>query len=80
MTQLEFYLGLSGLWIAIAWMPYILERFVSAWDNGNIRKPKPRLALAGALGTTRESGAQGRCRDICGFWPDRRLRLIQDAG
>lgn len=28
MTNLEFYTALSALWIAIAWVPYILDRIV----------------------------------------------------
>ena len=28
MTVLQFYIGLSALWIAIAWLPYILDRIM----------------------------------------------------
>jgi len=43
MTQLEFCLGISGLWIASAWMPYILERFVSRGVMGTFANPSPDL-------------------------------------
>ena len=28
MSQLEFYTGLSAVWIAIAWVPYLLDRIM----------------------------------------------------
>lgn len=43
MTQLEFYFSLSGLWIAIAWVPYILERFMSRGIMGTFANPSPDL-------------------------------------
>lgn len=43
MSQLEFYLGLSGLWMAAAWVPYILERFVSRGIMGTFANPSPDL-------------------------------------
>ena len=43
MTQLEFYFSLSGLWIALAWVPYILERFVSRGIMGTFANPSPDL-------------------------------------
>lgn len=43
MTQLEYFLGLSGFWIAIAWVPYILERFVSRGIMGTFANPGPDL-------------------------------------
>ncbi len=43
MTQLEFYLGLSGLWLAVAWVPYILERFMSRGIMGTFANPSPDL-------------------------------------
>lgn len=41
MSQLEFYIGLSGLWMASAWIPYILERFVSRGIMGTFANPSP---------------------------------------
>lgn len=41
MTQIEFYFGLSGLWMAIAWVPYILERFTSRGIMGTLANPSP---------------------------------------
>ena len=43
MTQLEFYFALSGLWMAAAWIPYILERFVSRGIMGTFANPSPDL-------------------------------------
>ena len=43
MSQLEFYLVLSGLWMAAAWVPYILERFVSRGIMGTFANPSPNL-------------------------------------
>lgn len=43
MSQLEFYLVLSGLWMAAAWVPYILERFVSRGIMGTFANPSPDL-------------------------------------
>jgi uncharacterized MAPEG superfamily protein len=44
MSQLEFYLGLSGLWIAIAWVPYILDRIMVRGLMGALANPSPDLA------------------------------------
>ncbi len=43
MSQLEFYLALSGLWMAAAWVPYILERFVSRGIMGTFANPSDDL-------------------------------------
>ena len=40
MSQLEFYTGLSTVWIAIAWVPYVLDRIHGAWSCGVNGKPK----------------------------------------
>ncbi|WP_050931978.1 MAPEG family protein [Aestuariivita boseongensis] len=44
MTQLEFYFALSALWIAVAWMPYVLERFVSRGIAGTLANPSSNQA------------------------------------
>ena len=41
MSQLDFYFGLSALWMAVAWIPYILERFVSRGIMGTFANPSP---------------------------------------
>ena len=43
MTQLEFYFALSALWMAAAWIPYILERFVSRGIAGTFANPSADL-------------------------------------
>lgn len=43
MTQLELFFALSGLWMAAAWVPYILERFVSSGIMGTFANPSPDL-------------------------------------
>ena len=43
MTQLELFFALSGLWMAAAWVPYILERFVSRGIMGTFANPSPDL-------------------------------------
>lgn len=43
MTQLELFFALSGLWMAAAWVPYILERFVSRGIIGTFANPSPDL-------------------------------------
>lgn len=43
MTQLEFFLGLSGLWISLAWVPYILDRFLVRGIMGTFANPSPDL-------------------------------------
>jgi len=43
MSQLEFYLALSGTWIAIAWVPYILDRFMVRGIMGTFANPSPDL-------------------------------------
>lgn len=43
MSQLEFYFALSGLWMAAAWIPYILERFLSRGIIGTFANPSPDL-------------------------------------
>ena len=44
MSQLEFYTGLSGVWIAIAWVPYLLDRIMVRGLVGAMANPSPDLA------------------------------------
>lgn len=44
MSQLEFYTGLSALWIALAWVPYILDRIKVRGLMGALANPSPELA------------------------------------
>jgi len=44
MSQLEFYTGLSALWIAVAWMPYIIDRIMVRGLMGALANPSPDLA------------------------------------
>ena len=44
MSQLEFYTGLSAVWIAIAWVPYLLDRIMVRGLMGAMANPSPDLA------------------------------------
>ena len=44
MSQLEFYTGLSAVWIAIAWVPYVLDRMLVRGISGAMANPSPNLA------------------------------------
>ena len=44
MSQLELYFGLSALWLALAWMPYILDRIMVRGLIGAMDNPSPDLA------------------------------------
>ena len=44
MSQLEFYTGLSAVWIAIAWVPYLLDRIMVRGLVGAMANPRPDLA------------------------------------
>jgi uncharacterized MAPEG superfamily protein len=44
MSQLEFYTGLSTGWIAIAWVPYVLDRIMVRGLAGSMANPSPDLA------------------------------------
>ena len=44
MSQLEFYTGLSAGWIAIAWVPYLLDRIMVRGLVGAMANPSPDLA------------------------------------
>ena len=44
MSQLEFYTGLSAVWIAIAWVPYLLDRIMVRGLLGAMANPSPDLA------------------------------------
>ena len=44
MSQLEFYTGLSAVWIAIAWVPYLLDRIMVRGLVGAMANPSPDLA------------------------------------
>ena len=44
MSQLEFYTGLSALWIAVAWVPYIIDRIMVRGLMGALDNPSPDLA------------------------------------
>lgn len=44
MSQLEFYTALSGVWIAIAWLPYILDRIMVRGLLGGMANPSPDAA------------------------------------
>jgi len=44
MSQLEFYTGLSAIWIAIAWVPYLLDRIMVRGLVGAMANPSPDLA------------------------------------
>ncbi|MDA9294042.1 MAPEG family protein [bacterium] len=44
MSQLEFYTGLSAIWIAIAWVPYVLDRIMVRGLAGSMANPSPDLA------------------------------------
>ena len=44
MTALEFYTSLSAIWIAIAWVPYILDRIMVHGLAGTMANPTPSLA------------------------------------
>jgi len=43
MSQLEFYTGLSAVWIAIAWAPYGLDRIMVRGLVGAMANPSPDL-------------------------------------
>ncbi len=43
MSQLEFYTGLSAIWIAIAWVPYLLDRIMVRGLVGAMANPSPNL-------------------------------------
>ena len=43
MSQLEFYTGLSAVWIAIAWVPYLLDRIMVRGLVGAMANPTPDL-------------------------------------
>ena len=44
MSQLEFYTGLSAVWISIAWVPYVLDRMLVRGISGAMANPSPNLA------------------------------------
>ena len=44
MSQLEFYTGLSAVWIAIAWVPYVLDRIMVRGLAGSMANPSLDLA------------------------------------
>ena len=44
MSQLEFYTGLSAVWVAIAWVPYLLDRIMVRGLVGAMANPSPDLA------------------------------------
>ena len=44
MSELEFYTGLSAVWIAIAWVPYLLDRIMVRGLVGAMANPSPDLA------------------------------------
>ena len=44
MSQLEFYTGLSAVWIAIAWVPYVLDRIMVRGLAGAMANPSLDLA------------------------------------
>ncbi|SMX23211.1 MAPEG family protein [Boseongicola aestuarii] len=41
MSQLEFFTLLSALWIAVAWLPYILDRIMVRGLMGALANPSP---------------------------------------
>ncbi|MEX0305444.1 MAG: MAPEG family protein [Leisingera sp.] len=41
MTQLQYFTALSGLWVALAWVPYILDRIVVRGLMGAMANPSP---------------------------------------
>lgn len=41
MTQLQYFTALSGLWVAIAWVPYILDRIMVRGLMGGLANPSP---------------------------------------
>ena len=41
MTQLQLFTALSGLWVAIAWVPYILDRIAVRGLMGAFANPSP---------------------------------------
>ena len=43
MSELEFYTGLSAVWIAIAWVPYLLDRIMVRGFVGAMANPSPNL-------------------------------------
>ena len=43
MSQLEFYTGLSAVWITIAWVPYLLDRIMVRGLVGAMANPSPDL-------------------------------------
>ena len=44
MSQLEFYTGLTALWIAIAWVPYVIDRIMVRGLMGAFANPSDELA------------------------------------
>ncbi|KIC18415.1 MULTISPECIES: MAPEG family protein [unclassified Leisingera] len=41
MTQLQYFTALSGLWVALAWLPYILDRVMVRGLMGAMANPGP---------------------------------------
>ena len=53
MSQLEFNTGLSALWIAVAWVLYIIDRIMVRGLMGALANPSPDLAPQSASGESR---------------------------
>ena len=41
MTQLQFFTALAGLWVGVAWLPYILDRIMVRGLMGGLANPSP---------------------------------------
>lgn len=41
MTQLQYFTALSGLWVAVAWLPYIFDRILVRGLMGALANPSP---------------------------------------
>jgi uncharacterized MAPEG superfamily protein len=69
MSQLEFYTALSGVWIAIAWVPYIIDRIIVRGLIGGMANPSPDLAPQSAWAQRAKSAHTVAVESFVAFAP-----------
>ena len=77
MSQLEFYTGLSAIWIAVAWVPYIIDRIMVRGLMGALDNPSPDLAPQSAWALRAQAAHKVAVEAFVAFAPLAILAMIR---
>ncbi len=67
MNNLQFYTALTALWVALSWVPYILDRMATRGLMGALANYDPNARPQLGLGPARHARTSCQCRSLRGL-------------